>query len=124
MQSAYETKIRELENKVETLEAKQVRTDEKVAAVEPAAGRPAVPATSRRQVNDNSFNPEIGVILQGKYQGFSEDDGDIAGFAIGEEAERGTEGLSIDETELTSPPISTICSAGMRQSRCMNVRAK
>ncbi|MBL4804419.1 MAG: hypothetical protein JKY71_06095 [Alphaproteobacteria bacterium] len=100
MQSAYETKIRELENKVETLEAKQVRTDEKVAAVEPAAGRPAVPATSRRQVNDNSFNPEIGVILQGKYQGFSEDDGDIAGFAIGEEAERGTEGLSIDETEL------------------------
>lgn len=100
MQQAYESKINELENKVETLQASQSETAARVAATEPAAGDTSVPATSRRRVNDNSFNPEIGVILNGKYQAFSESEGDIAGFALGEEAERGKEGLGIDETEL------------------------
>lgn len=101
MQQAYESKIQSLENKIETLEAKQSATAEQVAKTAPAAGNAqAVPATSRRQINDNSFNPEIGVILQGKAQTFSETESEIAGFAVGEEAERGTEGLSIDETEL------------------------
>ncbi len=101
MQQAYESKINQLEQKLVTLESKQTQTAQKIANVEPSAGeRDEVPATSRRRINDNSFNPEIGVILQGKYQSFSEDEGDIAGFAIGEEGERGQEGLGIDETEL------------------------
>ena len=100
MQAAYEGKIQELENKVQTLEAKQNQTAQKMTAIEPAAGSASIPATSKRRINDNSFNPEIGVILQGKYQNFSEDEGEFAGFAIGEEAERGEEGASIDETEL------------------------
>lgn len=101
MRDAYESKIQQLEQKVETLETQQSNTSAKVAKIEPAAGNPVLPpATNRRRVNDNSFNPEIGVILQGKYQSFSEREGDIAGFAIGEEGERGGEGLSIDETEL------------------------
>ena len=99
MQSAYESKIQELEQKVETLQTQQSQTAERVAATEPAAGN-AVPATATRQVNDNSFNPEIGVILQGKYQSFSENSSEFAGFAVGEEAERGEEGFGIDETEL------------------------
>lgn len=99
MRAAYESKITQLETKVQSLETKQQLTAEKVAQVEPAAGTSA-PATSKRQINDNSFNPSISAILQGKYQSFSENEGDIAGFAIGEEGERGKEGLGIDESEL------------------------
>lgn len=99
MREAYESKIEALENKVHSLEARQESTAEKVAKVQPSAGA-SVPATSTRQVNDNSFNPEIGVILQGNYQSFSEDESEFGGFAVGEEAERGKEGLGIDETEL------------------------
>lgn len=100
MKQAYESKITALENKVQSLEAKQTQTAEKVARVEPAAGPLPRPATDTRQVNDNSFNPEIGVILQGKYQAFSENDSELAGFGLGEEGERGKEGLGIDESEL------------------------
>lgn len=99
MKQAYESKIDALENKVETLEAKADSTAQKVANVQPSAGS-TIPATSTRQVNDNSFNPEIGVILQGNYQSFSEDESEFGGFAVGEEGERGKEGLGIDETEL------------------------
>lgn len=97
MRQAYEQKIEQLEGKVQTLEARQTDTAQKLATVEPAAG---IPATDQRTVNDNSFNPSIGVILQGKYQSFSEDESEFAGFAVGEEAERGKEGLGIDETEV------------------------
>lgn len=100
MRNAYEGKIEQLEQKVETLSAQQNQTAAKVTAIEPAAGENLPPATSKRRIADNSFNPEIGVILQGKYNSFSENGSELAGFAIGEEGERGTEGFSIDETEL------------------------
>ncbi len=100
MQQAYESKINQLEQKVETLEAKQSQTAARVAATEPAAGGSAIPATSERRINDNSFNPEIGVILNGQYQSFSEGSSEFAGFAVGEEAERGEEGFGLGETEL------------------------
>ncbi len=100
MQQAYESKINQLEQKVETLSAQQNKTAKRVAATEPAAGGSSIPATSERRINDNSFNPEIGVILQGQHQSFSADTSEFAGFAVGEEAERGSEGFGIDETEL------------------------
>ena len=102
MRNAYESKIGQLEKKVQTFEIKQQNTSDKVANIQPSSGADLSlpPATSKRRVNDNSFNPEIGVILQGKYKSFSEREGDIAGFAIGEEAERGEEGVGIGETEL------------------------
>lgn len=100
MRDAYESKIEQLESKVQTLQAQQTSTAERVAATEPAAGGSSTPATSQRSIRDTSFNPSVGVILNGKYNNFSAKDGDIAGFAIGEEGERGTEGLGIDETEL------------------------
>lgn len=99
IKQAYESKIEQLENKIQSLEDRQGTTFVKAPATEPAAAR-NIPATSKTQVNDNSFNPEIGVILQGRYQSFSEGQSELAGFAIGEEAERGKEGLGIDETEL------------------------
>lgn len=105
MRDAYESKIEQLESKVETLESKQNSTTQQVQQVEQtqatvASNVSSVPATSRRSIKDSSFNPAIGVILNGKYNNFSEDSGDIAGFAIGEEGERGGEGFGIDETEL------------------------
>jgi len=91
MKEAYERRTAELEAKIKALEAKQTR--------QTAKGKG--PASSGRDVKDNSFNPSIGVILNGKVTGFSRKAaGDIAGFAIGEEGERGSEGLSIDESEL------------------------
>ena len=100
MRDAYESKINQLEQKVETLSAQQNQTAQKVTAIEPAAGENLPPATARRRIADNSFNPEIGVILQGNYKAFSEKESELAGFAIGEEGERGGEGFGIDETEL------------------------
>ncbi len=95
MRQAYESKIEQLESKVQNLEAKTQANAEKAEQAQNT-----VPATAQRSVKDNSFNPGIGVILNGKYNNFSEQDGDIAGFALGEEGERGKEGLGIDETEL------------------------
>lgn len=101
MRAAYESKIDQLESKVESLEARQQTTAAHVAAVKPAqAEHKAIPATDHRRTNDNSFNPEIGVILQGQYNAFSEENSELAGFAVGHEAERGEEGLTLDETEL------------------------
>ena len=82
-------KIEQLEKKMATLVAEQRRTDVEVATTEPVVADSSVPpATSTRRINDNRFNPEIGIILQGKYQSFSQREGDFAGFAVGEEAER------------------------------------
>lgn len=99
MKQAYESKIETLEKKVETLETKQNTTAAQVQQTQQTVAS-ATPATAQRQVKDSSFNPGIGVILNGKYQNFSEKEGEFAGFAIGEEGERGEEGLGIDETEL------------------------
>lgn len=103
MRDAYESKIEQLEQKVGTLSTQQNQTAAKVATVEPAAGKPIAtqtPATTQRSIKDSSFNPSVGVILNGKYNNFSEDEGEIAGFAVGEEGERGSEGLGIGETEI------------------------
>ena len=97
MREAYESKIEQLEGKVESLEAKQNTTAQQVQQTQ-ANVASSVPATAQRSIRDTSFNPAVGVILNGKYNNFSESDGDIAGF--GEEGERGKEGLGIDETEL------------------------
>jgi len=107
MRDAYENKIEQLESKVETLEAKQNTTARQVQQTQSAVASSSVntngvarPATAQRSIKDTSFNPSIGVVLNGKYNNFSEGSGDIAGFAIGEEGERGEQGLGIDETEL------------------------
>ncbi len=110
MRDAYESKIVQLESKVQTLETRQnaapqqgVETQGAVASSSnaPSATRTtSAPATAQRSVRDTSFNPAVGIVLNGKYNNFSEEEGEIAGFALGEEGERGREGLGIDETEL------------------------
>ena len=49
----------------------------------------------------SNFNPAVSIVLNGKATTFSESSGEMAGFAVGEEGERGREGLGIDESELT-----------------------
>ena len=102
MRDAYENKIERLENKVQSLETKQNTTAQTVEQTRAtvASNVSSVPATSQRSIRDTSFNPAVGLVLNGKYNSFSEKEGDIAGFAIGEEGERGKEGLGIDETEM------------------------
>lgn len=94
IRNIYENKVSDLENRLAEMEAQQAVQQTRANSVA------NTPATSTRRVSDNSFNPSIGVIVNGRYQSFSEQDSELAGFAIGEEAERGEEGLTIDETEL------------------------
>jgi hypothetical protein len=57
-------------------------------------------SNSARNIYGNKFNPSIGIILNGQYSNFSKADSEIAGFAVGEEGERGKERFSIGESEL------------------------
>lgn len=82
----YEARISALEERLRQLESP------------PQPGQ-SVPATATT-AGSNTFNPAIGLILNGRYATFAEDDGEFSGFAPGEEGERGSEGLSIGESEL------------------------
>jgi hypothetical protein len=93
MKQAYEKRIAELENKLKIMETSKQETSAKQPQEKPAQ-------FPGRKVYDNSFNPSIGVILNGRYSGYSSDTSEIAGFGVGEEGERGREGLAIDESEL------------------------
>lgn len=86
----YESRISELETRLKEMEAKKGSQ-----AVSKTA-----PATSSMIIRNNGFNPSIGIVLNGKGTSFSRSTSEIAGFGVGEEGERGSEGLSIDETEL------------------------
>lgn len=93
MRQTYEGRIADLESKLKAVEKKQA------AAPAPTAA-PVSTSASGRKIYDNSFNPSIGAVLNGQFRSFSEKEGDIAGFAVGHEGERGKEGLSVDHTEL------------------------
>ncbi len=92
MRQAYEQRINQLEAKLNKLEGSQKQVGE-------AASTP--PATSRRRIADNSFNPSIGMILNGQYRQFSEGENEFAGFAVSHEGERGEEGLGIGHSEIS-----------------------
>ncbi len=103
MRNSYETRIAQLEKKLSDVEKAKAPPQ---AALAPAAGKPAV--------RDNSFNPSLGVILNGRYSSFSERDSTMAGFAIGEEGERGREGFAVDESEINfSANVDDKFSGGM-----------
>ena len=91
LKQAYEARIAELESRLDKVEKTRSET---------VSSSPARPATAKRLVKDNSFNPSIGLILNGQYNQFSSDEGDISGFAVGHEGERPREGFAVDHTEL------------------------
>ncbi len=94
MKKTYETRIAELEAKLAKIE----KVQEKAVLTEPKS----MPASSGRSIRSNSFNPSIGVVLNGKYNAFSSDEGEIAGFAVGHEGERSHEGFAVDHTEFSA----------------------
>ncbi|MGB0574950.1 MAG: hypothetical protein ACPGPC_02170 [Alphaproteobacteria bacterium] len=89
LKKSYEDRIATLENKLRGLEQKKV-----------SSNKAATPDSSSRSIKGNSFNPSIGLILNGRASSFSEKTSEISGFGVGEEGERGKEGLSIGESEL------------------------
>ncbi|MEQ1890460.1 MAG: hypothetical protein ABL951_14975 [Alphaproteobacteria bacterium] len=94
MRQSYESRIIELESKLAKIE------NQKPAGAQATTTAPVSTDKSGRNVYDNSFNPSIGVILNGRYSSFSQDNSGFAGFAIGEEGERGKQGFGVDESEL------------------------
>ena len=93
LEESYETRIDELETRLKMMEATESRTVGSEGPSNAGAG-------GDRRIFNNTFNPSIGVILNGKYSDFSETTSEFAGFAVGEEGERGREGLAIDESEI------------------------
>lgn len=96
MRQNYESRISELETQLQRLESPEING--KSATTN--STHFATTSDTRRRVRDNGFNPSIGLILNGQASSFSSDSSEIAGFAVGEEAERGAEGFAIDHTEL------------------------
>ena len=89
MQDNYESRISEFNKKIAGIKSDMPSTDDS-----------GVTGADSRRIRDNSFNPSIGVVLNGKFSDFSEKNSEILGFGIGEEGERGREGLGIDESEI------------------------
>ena len=80
------------------------QADSAVAA-QTATNERAQPAVARGSTGifgsgASRFNPEIGVILNGRFASYSQDESEPSGYAIGHEGERGKEGFSVDHTEL------------------------
>ncbi len=93
LRQSYEARIEALEARLKAVE--KTATEAQVAASTPPPPAPAPAAAA------NSFNPAIGVVLDGRYRDFQRGtDGGIAGFATGDEAGRGLEGLALGESEV------------------------
>jgi len=99
LQEQYETKLKELEARLEQAEALARKNQDDLAETDAAA-----PAASREMPGlGNAFNPAISAILQGSINSYSinPDDYALPGFQLGEEGGLAAEGLTLDETEVT-----------------------
>lgn len=88
MRQSYESRIADLESKLSKVEGPQ----ETAKRAAPPASAPAASA--------NSFNPAIGMVLNGAYSAFSEKNSGVAGFAVPGEGARRAEGVKLGESEL------------------------
>jgi hypothetical protein len=107
MRSDYETRIADLEARLDAAEKKEATqaslAQEAVAAEDVYAPEPYASVETVSVAQDNSFNPAIGVTFQGQAWSYSKDPEDylIPGFPLGGEAGPAPEGLSLAETEIT-----------------------
>ncbi len=109
MRSEYESRIADLEARLDAAEKKDSEAPARLAvqaAPAPAENYSAPAFTSPQTVSvarDNSFNPAIGVIFQGQAWSYSNDPGDyyIPGFPTAGESGLAPEGLSLAETEIS-----------------------
>ncbi len=98
----YEQRIHALEERLKKAETNAEQANTKAAQVEKKVEQTETPrAASNAQ---NSFNPAISLILDGRYASFNNEPGDyeLPGFALGNEASLGEEGMSLGHTELTA----------------------
>jgi len=99
--SATATEIETLKKDIRSM---QKRYDSQVSELEDALKglqQTSALSTSKATIYDNSFNPSIGVILNGHFKNYSAAENELPGFAVGHEGERSREGLAVDHTELT-----------------------
>lgn len=99
LRAEFEQKLRALQDSYETrlkqLEGQMVQTESKAQAAQTSAD-----AAARAPAAASAFNPEISLILQGRYH-HAKGDGHITGFLPAGHGHGGGKGLSLDGTELT-----------------------
>jgi hypothetical protein len=106
MRIEYESRISDLEVRLEAAEQAAQQAPDEVSENAQAAG-PAGPASASPPTvslaADSSFNPAIGVTFQGQAWAYDQDPEDfyIPGFPLGGEAGPAPEGFSLAETEIT-----------------------
>ena len=93
MRSEYEKRIFKMEEKLAEME-----TETSQAKTTYSKSKDSVYPS--RAIYNRNLNPSIGAILGGRFAAFSSDEGEIPGFVLGHEGERGAEGISLGETEL------------------------
>ncbi|MCW8932128.1 MAG: outer membrane beta-barrel protein [Gammaproteobacteria bacterium] len=95
----YEQRINSLETRLKKSEEKALLAQQKVDQVADTVEK----TKSTSKTGSNNFNPEISVILDGRYADFENDSDDyeIPGFMLGNEAGLGEDGFSIGHTEIS-----------------------
>jgi len=101
----YNNKLEELEKRLRAAEManQQDENEQKIPSVPEteyvSAGVDAAPVDTRRS---NSFNPDISLILDGRYSIFSQDpeDYELPGYMLGGEASPGVAGFALGHSEL------------------------
>lgn len=95
MKAAYEARITELENRVKTAETKAASAEGKAVEAETLARKEPSKAAA------NGFNPEVSLILQGRYAHMSNmEERHLTGFMPAGHAHGAARGFSVDHTEL------------------------
>nr|VFJ58727.1 MAG: hypothetical protein BECKFW1821B_GA0114236_104313 [Candidatus Kentron sp. FW] len=96
----YEHRIQALENRLKKAETNVERVSAKASRVGKEASRLGTP---RVTYGENSFNPAISLILDGRYASFdNKSNYELPGFALGSEAGVGSAGFSLGHTELAA----------------------
>ncbi len=90
----------EYENRILKLEEKLAEMETKTSQAKITYSKSKDKASPSRAIYNSDLNPSIGAILGGRFAAFSSDEGEIPGFVLGHEGERGAEGISLGETEL------------------------
>lgn len=96
LQRAYETRIQALEDRIKATEAAQALSQEETEALAISISQQA------NQTSANTYNPSIGVILNGRFLKQSPSDYEFnpPGFMLGEEPGPGEPGFGLGESEL------------------------
>jgi hypothetical protein len=99
MMSAYQRQIEALENRLTAMEAKPP------SQTPPAPSAPAVPPPAPAPTPtaaQNAFNPQISMVLDGKYSAYGKNPNSytLPGFALGDEAGPAPRGFALGESEI------------------------